>query len=501
MFETAEVGNKVSKAAYEAEVPQVRTALLDLQHRLAVSDLAVVIIVSGVEGAGKEETVDLLMEWLDARGVEVHAMWDSSDEEQERPRFWRFWRVLPPRGKIGVLFGSWYTQPIVDLAFERTDDASFERAMHEIVSFERMLADERVVLIKYWMHLSKAMQEKQMAKVRKHPERYWRVTPLTRKFFKKVDKFSPASEKALRLTDSALAPWHIVEATDSRYRNLTVARTFLATVERALNERAATLAAKPAKSPKPALPKPKEFNVIRKLDLTRKLTHAAYRKQLDSLQPRLNALTRALADEHRSMIVLFEGPDAAGKGGAIRRITGATDARLYQVHSVAAPTDEELAQPYLWRFWRALPRRGRITVYDRSWYGRVLVERIEGFCAPEEWQRAYAEINAFEQQLVEAGTLLCKFWLAISSEEQLTRFRDRKETPYKQYKLTAEDWRNRAKWEAYEAAACDMIERTSTDLAPWTLVEATDKDWARIKVMRTLCDRLQAAFERWRAAG
>jgi polyphosphate:AMP phosphotransferase len=504
MFETAEVGNKVGKTAYEAEVPRVRTALLELQHRLAASDLAVVVIVSGVEGAGKEETVDLLMAWLDARGVEVHAMWDSSDEEQERPRFWRFWRVLPPRGRIGVLFGSWYTQPIVDRAFGRMDDAAFERGMHEIVDFERMLADERVVLIKYWMHLSKAQQEKQMAKVRKNPERYWRVTPLTRKFFKKVDKFSPISEKALRLTDSGFAPWHIVEAADSRYRNLTVARTLLATVERALNERAAAQDAKPARPArprKPELPKPKEFNVIRKLDLTQSLTQAAYRKQLERLQPRLNALTRALSDERRSMIIVFEGPDAAGKGGAIRRISGATDARLYQVHSVAAPTDEELAHPYLWRFWRALPRRGRITVYDRSWYGRVLVERIEGFCAPEEWQRAYAEINAFEQQLVEAGTLLCKFWLAISPEEQLKRFHDRKETPYKQYKLTEEDWRNRAKWDAYEAAACDMIERTSTDLAPWTLVEANDKNWARIKVMRTVCDRLQAAFERWRAAG
>ena len=501
MFETAEVGNKVAKAAYEAEVPKVRTAMLDLQHRLATSDLAVVIIVSGVEGAGKEETVDLLMEWLDARGVEVHAMWDSSDEEQERPRFWRFWRVLPPRGKIGVLFGSWYTQPIVDRAFGRADDAAFERSMHEIVDFERMLADEHVVVVKYWMHLSKALQEELMGKVRKHPERYWRVTPLTRKFFKKVDKFTPTSEKALRLTDSGFAPWHIVEAEDSRYRNLSVARIFLSTVERALDERAAAQAAKPKKPAKPELPAPREFNVIRKLDLTQKLTNAAYHKQLKRLQPHLNALTRSLADERRSMIVLFEGPDAAGKGGAIRRITGATDARLYQVNSVAAPTDEELAHPYLWRFWRALPRRGRITIYDRSWYGRVLVERIEGFCAPDEWQRAYSEINAFEQQLVESGILICKFWLAISAEEQLQRFRDRKETPYKQYKLTAEDWRNRAKWDAYEAAACDMIERTSTDLAPWTLVEANDKYWARIKVMRTVCDRLQSALEHWRAAG
>ena len=190
------------------------------------------------------------------------------------------------------------------------------------------------------------------------------------------------------------------------------------------------------------------------------------------------------------MILVFEGPDAAGKGGAIRRLTVALDARDYQVISVAAPTDEERAHPYLWRFWRHLPRQGRITIYDRSWYGRVLVERVEGFCTPSEWQRAYGEINAFEEQLTEFGIILLKFWLAITPEEQLRRFTDRQTTPHKQYKLTAEDWRNRDRWDTYEAAACDMIEKTSTEMAPWTLVEANNKEWARIKVLKTVIQRL-----------
>ncbi len=498
MFESAEVGNKIRKAEYQAAVPELRTAVLELQHELAASTLSVVVLVGGVEGAGKEEIVNLLMAWMDARGVEVHAMWDTSDEERERPRMWRFWRVLPPKGKIGVLFGSWYTQPIVDYAYDRIDESRFERELHEVVEFERMLTHEGVVVIKFWMHLSKKIQEKRLRKLHKRPETAWRVTPITRKFFKKYDTFARISEQALRLTDLPFAPWRLVEATDERYRNLTVVRTLLGAVRAALD------AHKPPpgkRTAKPPLPEPQPYNVIRNLDMSKALGPGDYKQHLARLAPKLNGLTRRLADERRGMILLFEGPDAAGKGGAIRRLTEAMDARIYQVTSVAAPTDEEKAHPYLWRFWRALPRLGRVTIYDRSWYGRVLVERIEGFCAEPDWRRAYSEINAFEQQLCDYGVLLCKFWLAISADEQLQRFADRKETPYKQYKLTEEDWRNRAKWDAYEAAACDMVARTSTDLAPWTLVEANDKLWARIKVVRTVCDRLEAALGRYKIAG
>jgi polyphosphate kinase 2 (PPK2 family) len=247
---------------------------------------------------------------------------------------------------------------------------------------------------------------------------------------------------------------------------------------------------------RPALPRPAKFNVIRQLDLAAAtMDEATYEQQLSRQSAKLARLVRKLHEAGRSMILAFEGPDAAGKGGVIRRLTAAMDPRLYRVISVAAPTDEEAAHPYLWRFWRHLPRQGRVTIYDRSWYGRVLVERLEGFAGRDEWSRAFAEINEFEAQLSEFGTVVLKFWLAISPEEQLRRFQDRETTPYKQYKITEEDWRNRRKWDAYEAAACDMIERTSTSDAPWVLVEAEDKRWARIKVLRTVSRRLAEVLD------
>ena len=187
---------------------------------------------------------------------------------------------------------------------------------------------------------------------------------------------------------------------------------------------------------------------------------------------------------------MFEGLDAAGKGGAIRRVTQALDARQLPRLPVAAPTDEEKAQPYLWRFWRHLPRTGHVAIFDRSWYGRVLVERVEGFASEDEWLRAYGEINDFEEELADDGIVVVKFWLAISKEEQLRRFEEREQSAFKRFKITDEDWRNREKWDEYDDAVNDMVDRTSTPQAPWTLVEAEDKHWARVKVLKTLCDRL-----------
>jgi polyphosphate kinase 2 (PPK2 family) len=279
-----------------------------------------------------------------------------------------------------------------------------------------------------------------------------------------------------------------VEATDRRYRDLTAARIVLDALQRRLEQSRG--AAQP--KPKPDLPKPRANNVIRRLDLGRKLDAAAFAKKREKLQNRIGTLTRFLHKKGRALTLAFEGPDAAGKGGAIRRLTQAMDARLFRVDSVAAPSDEERARPYLWRFWRDLPRVGQVALYDRSWYGRVLVERVEGFAAAHEWRRAYGEINAFEEQLAESGIIVRKFWIAISAEEQLRRFKDRQGTPYKQYKITEEDWRNRAKWDAYEAAACEMIERTSTEHAPWILVEGNDKRWARIKILSNVVEALES---------
>lgn len=495
MFEAAEVGHRVTKAAYDKQEPGIRAALLEVQRTLAASDRAAVVLIGGAEGAGKEEIVSLLLEWMDARGIETHAMWEDSDEERERPRFWRYWRVLPPRGKMAILFGSWYSEPIITRVFRRTNQLEFERAMRRVVDFEQMLANEGVTVFKFWLHLGKDAQRKRLKEMKKDPRLRWRVSLQTWDFFKDYDAFRKVSERAVELTSTGFAPWTLVDAEDKHYRNLTVVTTLLQGLREALARPLRPASGAPAAG-KPTLPTRSEGNVIRDLDLGKKLTDREYDRLMPDLQARLGRLARKLHDSQRSMILVFEGPDAAGKGGAIRRLTAAVDPRLYRVTSVAAPTDEERAHPYLWRFWRDLPGRGHITIYDRSWYGRVLVERIEGFCAPEDWRRAYSEINAFEEQLTEFGIIILKFWLAIGPDEQLKRFKDRQGTPYKQYKITEEDWRNRAKWDAYEAAAADMVERNSTDDAPWVLVEANDKDHARVKVIKSVVRRLKGELEK-----
>jgi polyphosphate:AMP phosphotransferase len=379
--------------------------------------------------------------------------------------------------------------PIVDRVFNRTGDGELDQALDRVVEFERMLGQEGTLVLKFWMHLSRKAQRTRLKELEEDPAQAWRVTKTDWKFFKKYDRFVKISERALRRTSTAEAPWHIVEAQNARYRHLTVARTLLAAVE----ERLQALETSRPLDTRPDRPKPKPVNIIGRLDLTKTLSEDGYDEALAEWQAQIALYTRRLYEQRKSMVLVFEGPDAAGKGGAIRRLTGAMDARSYEVISIAAPTDEERARPYLWRFWRNLPRLGRVTIFDRSWYGRVLVERIEGFCAREDWQRAYAEINAFEEQIAEFGTILLKFWLAISPEEQLRRFKARETTPYKQYKLTEEDWRNREKWDAYVAAACDTVERTSTHDAPWVLVEANDKNYARIKVLKTVAQALEDA--------
>ncbi len=491
MFETAEVGNKLSKTEFRDFEPEIRTKLLAVQERLAVSPLSVVIIISGAEGAGKGELVNTLLEWMDARGIETHAIWASTDEEKQRPHMWRFWRILPPRGKLGIFFGSWYTIPIVERVFDDISEARFDQYIDEVVEFERMLNNENTLVLKFWMHLSTEAQEARIKQLLKSKKDSWRVSKLDQQFAKKADKFHSISERALRRTNRAIAPWYIIEATDKRYRVATITQIIHDSIEKKLAQ-VATLAQPPFPKENP---EPKEFNIIRKLDYELTLDDEKYAKQKAKYRGKISRLTRDLRRQGKSMIVLFEGPDASGKGGAIRRMISGMDARSYKVVAVGAPTDEEKARPYLWRFWRHLPRQGQITIFDRSWYGRVLVERLEGFCSREDYMRAYQEINQFEQELTEFGIILVKFYLSITEAEQLDRFKDRVKTPYKQYKITEEDWRNRARWKAYEAAACDMIERTSAENWPWTLVEANNKNYARIKVMKTVAGAMKHALK------
>jgi len=494
MFESADLEHKVDKAAFKREEAKLRAALLDAQYDLSRdARFPVLIVIGGVEGAGKGETVNLLHEWMDPRHLITTAFGPAGPEELERPPMWRFWRALPPRGKIGIFFGAWHSAPIVDFAFGRIGAGRLERHVAAIRRFEKMLTDEGTLLLKFWFHLSKKQQKRRLARLSDDKRTRWRVTELDRRLLGRYDELRAASERLLRATSTSQAPWFVVPGADPAFRSLAFGRTLLAARRERLADRPAGRA--PDRTPPPT-PRIDSVNVLRALDLGQKLSDEAYERELDRWQGRLALLSRHKRFRRLPVVAVFEGNDAAGKGGAIRRLTQALDARVYRGVPIAAPTEEERAQPYLWRFWRQLPGRGRIAIFDRSWYGRVLVERVEGFCAEDDWLRAYDEINDFEAQLAEHGTVIVKFWLAIDKAEQLRRFRAREKTAFKRFKITPEDWRNRKRWEAYERAVCDMVERTSTDVAPWTLVEACDKRFARIKVLRTFCAALEAGLER-----
>lgn len=416
-----------------------------------------------------------------------------SDEEAERPAHWRFWRALPPRGRIGIFFGAWHTLPIVQRVMGALDEGGFAAATAEIQRLEKMLCDEGVLLLKYWFHLSKEQQRQRLKALEKDPDTRWRVTETDWAYFKRYDDFVEVCEPFLRETSTAQAPWIVVPAADPYHRALTVGRHLLAALRARLDDKAPV---QRADTP-PPLPAPGDrLNVLTALQLDQPLHKTAYERELAQWQGRLNRASRAPGFKALSVVAVFEGNDGAGKGGAIRRVTGALDARCYTSIPVAAPTEEERAQPYLWRFWRHLPRRGRFAFFDRSWYGRVLVERIEGFCSEADWMRAYGEINDFEHSLLQHRVVLVKFWLTIGKDEQYTRFKQRETVAFKRFKITAEDWRNREKWDAYEAAVCDMVDRTSTAAAPWTLVEANNKYFARIKVLKTLCEAVELALAR-----
>lgn len=492
MFESAELGHTIDKETYKQELPELREALLNAQLDLSTAGFPVIIVIAGVDGAGKGETVNILNEWLDPRYIQTNAQDKPTDEELERPCMWRYWRILPPKGKIGIFFGSWYSAPIVDHVLGRTKNAELDQAMERIGRFERMLADEGALILKFWLHLSSDEQKKRLKSLEKDPATRWRVTKCDWEHFKLYDRFRKVSEHALRQTSSSEASWTIVEGTDPHYRYLTVGKAVLAALRQRLDmpKTTTTVASIP-----PLLPSIDDVLLIRTIDQEKKISKKKYENELEEWQRKLALLTRHDDFGKLSVVAVFEGNDAAGKGGSIRRITSALDARQYRVIPVAAPTEDERAQPYLWRFWRHLPRRGKFTVFDRSWYGRVLVERIEGYCPRQDWMRAYSEINDFEEQLVRNKTVIVKFWLAISKEEQLRRFEERENTGFKRFKITEEDWRNRQKWAEYEIAVCDMIDRTSSEIAPWTLVEANDKNFARIKVLKTLCRAIEKALK------
>ena len=487
MFELAELKNSVAKRLYEKELPAVRTELLELQQRLEVAEIPVVCLVAGVDGSGKGDVINVLNEWLDPRYMQTFAFGEPSDEERERPPHWRYWMSLPERGRIALYVLAWYGPPISDRLYGRIGNARLDVELARVNRLEKALVEDGALVVKVWLHLSRKQQRKRFEKLERNQETGWRVTDVDRKHLKLYDPFVEIAERVLRETSTSHAPWLTVNGYDGNFRRLAVARHLIGRLS-------VRFAQQPAMIPVSVdvLRPESDLSLLGSLELPARLSKKTYQERKAHYQGRLSKLTRKLRSEKRSSILLFEGWDAAGKGGVIRRITAVVDARNYRVIPISAPTDEEKSHHYLWRFWRHLPRAGKVTIYDRSWYGRVLVERVESYATPEEWMRAYSEINDFEEDLTDHGILLLKFWLHISPEEQLRRFEDRESTVYKRHKISADDYRNREKWRLYEAAVNEMVTRTSTEYAPWHLIPANDKYHARIEVFRLIC----AAYEK-----
>ncbi len=502
MFDQIERGSAVGKREFNAVASELRTSLILTQQELRKADCPVLIIFGGVDGAGKSELAGLLNEWMDPRWIVTRAYGPRTRREKTRPEFWRYWVDIPPKGQIGVYLSAWYSQPLVDRVYGRLKKRRFELDLSRIKEFERCLADDGALILKFWMHLDKGQQKRRLRKLEKQPDHHWKVDEQDWRNWENYDRFIEVAERIIEQTDAPYAPWRLVDGGDARYRSLVVLRT----VREAIGDHLAARARpQPAAQPPAAAGNggeneggaansysgPTSRPPLARLDLGASVDKPAYNEALPILRRRLNELYRRAKDREMASVLVFEGWDAAGKGGTIRRITAALDARDYRIYPIAAPNDLENSHHYLWRFWQRIPRDGKFAIFDRSWYGRVMVERVEGFASEAEWGRAFREIREFEDQIVGHGTLLMKFWLHIDPDEQARRFQSRAETPYKNWKLTDEDWRNRDRWREYEAAVNEMVTRTSTAAAPWQLVPFNDKRHGRLEVLTRLCEAME----------
>jgi polyphosphate:AMP phosphotransferase len=492
-----ELADRIPRKTYDAHTARLRERLVDLQIELKEQPFRVLLIVAGVAGAGRGDVLNTLGGWLDPRGVETFSFTDPTDDERRRPFLWRFWRSLPPQGKIGVYAGSWYTETLAEEARSQKDLVALDADLERIRRFEKALVDDDTLVVKIWLTLDKQTQRQRFKTLEADPDTAWRVTEDDWRHHRIYDRLERTAVHILGATHRPYAPWTVVDAEDERARNLAVGELLLDQFA-AHRRRLARL----ARTRKPARPvtapvslRPAGLRRLLALPLDQTISAESYEEKRDKWLGRLNAAVRAAKLAGRAITFVFEGWDAAGKGGAIRRLTSAIDVRDYRVYSVAKPTEEENSHHYLWRFWRHLPRDGQVAIFDRSWYGRVLVERLEGFCRPDEWTRAFQELKDFERELTDHGQIVIKFWLHISREEQLARFRAREEVNFKKHKINEEDWRNRRKWNGYEIAVGDMLTLTDAPAARWHLLPANDKRYARLHILRTACHAIQSVLD------
>lgn len=493
MLEKVDLSQSIDKEEAKTALEKMGIHLSKLQRDCKEAGIPVMIVFEGIGAAGKGVQINKLIRYLDPRGFHVHALKGNTEEEELRPFLWKYWRNIPEHGRIAIFDRSWYTRVLGDRFHKKISEKQVPAMFDDIRFFEKQLTDDGMVIIKFYLYISKKEQKKRYEKLMDNKETAWRVTEDDLKRNKHYDEYLVINEEMLETTDYEYAPWTIIEATSKDFAAVKIMDTVVTRLEEVLAKRANE---KRSKAKAMIASKHYRTGVLSGVDLTKTMEYDEYKKKLEHLQKKLEILHSEIYRRRIPVVLAFEGWDAGGKGGAIKRLTSSLDPRGYAVYPTSSPNDIEKKHHYLWRFWNNMPKAGHIAIFDRTWYGRVMVERVEGFCTEAEWKRAYQEINEMENHLYNSGAIVLKFWLHIDRDEQERRFNERTNTPEKQWKITDEDWRNRAKWEAYEECVDEMLLKTSTLYAPWIVVEANSKYYARIKVLESVVEAIEERLKK-----
>ena len=476
------------KKTLNAEIKKIREKLLGQQQLLRDAKLPVLVLIEGWAAAGKGSLIKELISEIDPRFYNVVSPAVLPESEERYPFLYPYATAIPENGKIMFLDSGWMESTVRKYMKHEITKAEYKRRVRSVNEFERQLRDGGYLVLKIFLHIDKDEQFERLEALTERAETEWRVTSEDLWQHREYKRFLEAYDEFMEKTDGCL-PWHIL---DGGRRKMAVrdAMGLLADmIDEGLNN--GRYVGEPFEEEFPLIDMP----ALAEVDLSPAIEEEEYKKELKKLQERLSELHNIIYRKKIPVILCYEGWDAAGKGGNIRRVAYPLDPRGFDVQPIASPLPHELNRQYLWRFWTRLPRTGHICIFDRTWYGRVMVERLEGFCSEKDWQRAYNEINEFERQLTDWGAVVIKFWIHIDQETQLARFTERQNTPEKQWKITDEDWRNREKWPQYEVAVDEMLQRTSTKNAPWYIIESNDKKYARIKTLKIIIKALEKACE------
>ena len=483
------------KKVLKRKIEELGEELGYLQRKCRELGIPVLIIVEGWSAAGKGSMINKIIQPLDPRGFKVSCIASPNRDEQLRPFLWRFWRRTPSAEKMAIFDRSWYRNLLDEVVDGNLDGANLQKAYADICSFERQLRDSGTIIFKFFLNISKKEQAQRLEALRKNPNTSWRVDDGVLARHYKYDEYKRASKEMFTKTDAEDGVhWQEIDTTKFLPATAKVLDVLVSLLRNKVEKRKSGIKFQ-RNIPSAELPHFSNAPSLAKVDVSLSLSKEEYREKLNSRQKRIHELHNELYRLRIPMVIVYEGWDAAGKGGNIRRLTEEMDPRGYEVIPVAAPNDVEKAHHYLWRFWTEFPKAGHLTIFDRSWYGRVLVERVEGFCEENDWKQAFREINEMEENFHNFGTAIVKFWVHIDKDEQLRRFKAREENPSKQWKLHEEDWRNRDKWDRYGEAVEEMFLRTHTSFAPWTIIEGNCKRYARIKALDVVIQAIEQKIE------